>query len=349
MSGSGPTSMSSADEASRQSTGSRETDSRDDADADLPSLSVVIATRNRPAVLDACLDASARQDYPALELIVIDSAPRIAADEVSVRRGARYRRLDLPGASRARNHGARMAGGEVVLFLDDDAVPQPGCFRMIVSGFRDARIMVVTGRTVLAAQDARTDAAFEASGGFDPGPTGRVVDAATPGWFELVNFGGLGAGAVMAFRRVAFDRWPGFDERLGRGAPQDCNEEPCAYLAMVEQGYRVAYVPEAVVTHPGPASLEDLRCRHLHDAAWASAYMCLLLLERPRHRKAVMAYALGALRGTQRSWRARPARARHRVVPRWQERIAWLLGPALYLRMRLIVALRGTGPSWASR
>ena len=41
-----------------------------------------------------------------------------------------------------------------------------------------------------------------------------VVDRGSPQWFEIVNFGGIGTGMNMAFRRRAFDIWPGFHERL---------------------------------------------------------------------------------------------------------------------------------------
>jgi len=310
----------------------------------LPTLSVVVATRDRPDVLSACLEAARQQQYPGLDLVVVDSAPRRAtAREVASRFDAQYVHVARPDASRARNVGARTATGSLILFLDDDAVPAPDCFRAIVEGFRDTRVMAVTGRTLLAAGDAQVDDAFTASGAFDPGPTGRVIDESTPGWFEMVNFGGLGAGAVMAFRRAAFEFWPGFDERLGRGAPQDCNEEPHAYLALVERGYRVSYVPKAMVYHPGPSTFQELRRRHVRDAAWAAAYMSLLLVERPAYRGAVLRYAWEALWGRRRAWRPKPAVARHASVPRWQERVAWSVGPLLYLRMRLRVAISRLG------
>jgi hypothetical protein len=52
-----------------------------------------------------------------------------------------------------------------------------------------------------------------------------VVDRQTPAWFERANFGGIGDGGNMAFRRYAFAVWPGFDVRLGRGALLHGGEE----------------------------------------------------------------------------------------------------------------------------
>jgi len=305
-----------------------------------PTVSVVVSTRDRPQALAACLDAVAGQEYPGLELVVVDSAPTAAtAEEVTRARGCRHLRLDRPGLSRARNAGARAATGEVVVFLDDDILLEPGCLDALVAEFDDARVTVVTGRILLHGGDAAARTAFESFGGFDPGEQRRVVDRDSPGWFEHTNFGGLGTGAVIALRRSVLQSWPGFDERLGRGAAQDGGEELHAYFALVRLGHRVVYTPRAVALHPAPASVGELRRRVLAGASSGAAYMTLLLCEFPGYRRDVLRYACEALRGTRRAWRPRPATARHRLVPRWREAWAWLAGPLRYARMRVM-----TGP-----
>ena len=67
-----------------------------------------------------------------------------------------------------------------------------------------------------------------------------VFDRETPFWFERANFGGIGDGGNMAFRRCVFDIWPGFDERLGRGAVIDGGEEHYAFFSLLDRGYRIA-------------------------------------------------------------------------------------------------------------
>jgi len=300
-----------------------------------PTCTVVVSTRDRPDVLAGCLQAVRRQDYPGLGIVVVDSAPeRIDAREMAEQFGASYVRNELPGLSRARNRGARAAQGDVVVFLDDDVQVEPGCIAALADEFADERTMAVSGRVLMCGGGEEARAAFEAFGGFDPGPERRTIDRETPGWFELVNFGGLGTGAMLAIRRAAFETWPGFDERLGRGAPQDCSEELHAYFTLTEAGQRVVYSPCAVALHPAPASLEELRERVLNGAAGATAYMTLLVVEHPRYRRKVLGYAWQALRGKRRNWRPRPATDRYTVVPRWRERLAWLRGPILYARMR---------------
>ena len=307
--------------------------------AGLPSCTVVISTRDRPDSLASCLQAVQQQEFPGLDIVVVDSAPQRAdASAVAREFGARYLHLNRPGLSRARNSGAREAMSEIVVFLDDDVHVEHGCLAALASEFSDQRTMAVSGRVLMSGGDDDAREAFEAFGGFDPGPDRRAIDRGTPGWFELVNFGGLGTGAMLAIRRAAFVTWPGFDERLGRGAPQDCSEELHAYFSLVERGHRVVYTPRAVARHPAPVSPLELRSRVLTGASGASAYMTLLLFEHPQYRGQVLRYASQALGGTRREWRPRPAEARHAVVPRWRERLAWLQGPLLYARMRLQVA-----------
>ena len=276
-----------------------------------------------------------RQDYPRLEVVVVDSAPeRIDAKGMADQYGASYVRTELAGLSRARNRGAREARGDVVVFLDDDVRVEPGCIAALAEEFADERTMAVSGRVLMSGGGDDARVAFEAFGGFDPGSERRAIDRESPDWFELVNFGGLGTGAMLAIRRIAFEAWPGFDERLGRGAPQDCSEELHAYFTLAERGYRVVYSPRAVAVHPAPASLAELHERVLNGAAGATAYMVLLIVEYPRYRRRVFRYAWQALRGKRRDWRPRPTNARHAVVPRWRDRLAWLRGPILYARMR---------------
>lgn len=89
-------------------------------------LSVVIPTRNRAPVLARCLDALPGQG--ADEVVVVDDAstddtPAVLAERAWVRP---VRRERPGGRSGAKNTGIEAATGELVLFLDDDAIPQPG-------------------------------------------------------------------------------------------------------------------------------------------------------------------------------------------------------------------------------
>ena len=90
----------------------------------LPSVTVLIAARPGQADIKA-VTASRALDYPPGKLDII------------VARGTQ--------PSVQRNAGMKVAGGELIYFLDDDSVPQPGNLLRAVSHFADARVKMVGG------------------------------------------------------------------------------------------------------------------------------------------------------------------------------------------------------------
>lgn len=96
-----------------------------------PSVSVVIATRNRPELLERALKSIADQTLKECEVIIVDDgSTRAVQDEYDCilrRFDSRFRLLtpSAPGASGtspaiARNRGLKEARGEFVAFMDDD-------------------------------------------------------------------------------------------------------------------------------------------------------------------------------------------------------------------------------------
>ena len=298
---------------------------------------MVICTRNRPEDLSQCLEAVKRLSYPRFEVLVVDNAP---ADErarvVAGRWGARYTVEPAVGLSRARNRGARECGTEIVAYLDDDSIPEPDWLGAVVREFEDSQVMVVTGQTLPLRVETEAERLFELLGGFDTGSQERrVLDRECPEWFEVASFGGIGNGGNMAFRRSAFDLWPGFDERLGAGTWLPGGEEHHAFFGLIDRGYRVVYTPLAVVRHPYPRSLPELHTRYLKSLSTATGYMTLLFFEEARFRWATLKYVAQALRGVRRPWRTQPSVPRPRIAPAWRKLIASLSGPLLYVRTRL--------------
>lgn len=299
-----------------------------------PACTVVVCTRNRPKELERCLEGVAGLLYPRFEVLVVDSGPvDNQTREVATKRNLRYMAEPMPGQNRARNRGARATDAEIVAYLDDDAVPEPQWISALVEEFRDPQVMVVTGRILPLRVETEAERLFAALGGFDVGDQKRrVLDRRTPRWFEIANFGGIGNGSSMAFRRSAFEKWPGFDERLGPGTGGPGGDEHYAFFSLVKVGYRVVHTPKAVVRHPYPRSLPELRARYLKALAAATGYMTFLFFEEPRFRWATVKYVAQALRGARRPWR-KPAPARlPRVVSGWRKLIACLSGPLLYGR-----------------
>jgi glycosyltransferase involved in cell wall biosynthesis len=96
-----------------------------------PLVSVIVATRNRPAELRQCLAAIADQDHSTIEVLVVDDGSTISTREAyrdlcpalgDRLRWVLFEHPDTPGTgpSAARNRGLRAATGEFVAFCDDD-------------------------------------------------------------------------------------------------------------------------------------------------------------------------------------------------------------------------------------
>jgi glycosyltransferase involved in cell wall biosynthesis len=95
----------------------------------VPIISVIVATRNRKAVLGNFLEALRRlPSRPTWELIVVDNGSTDGTDQLLLSASKELPIVciceRLPGKSRSLNRGLAVAKGEFLLFTDDDVVPE---------------------------------------------------------------------------------------------------------------------------------------------------------------------------------------------------------------------------------
>ncbi|MBA2260726.1 MAG: glycosyltransferase [Acidobacteria bacterium] len=249
-----------------------------------PSCTVIICTRDRAHELESCLTAVTQLSYPRFSVLVVDSASRgDATRDMAQRFNVGYLRLAAPGLSYARNQGARASSSEFVAYLDDDAVPCPGWLSALLSGFSEACVDAVTGRIMPLRVESEAEQMSASTDRFLRRNDRVIFDRSLPNWFEVASFGDIGRGGNMAFRRSVFDSWNGFDERLGRGAPLVGGEELYAFSQLISGGSAIVYVPTAIVRHPYPASIKDLRSRRYQSIQSAAAYFAMLIAEERKH------------------------------------------------------------------
>lgn len=298
-----------------------------------PRVSVVVCTRNRPAMLDRTLTGVARCNFRILETIVIDNASdALNIREIVQKHDALYGLEPRIGVSIARNTGLRSATSEIIACIDDDAYPDRDWLTKLLPEFDDPTVAAVVGRT-LTGEAADPDVTLQARmADLDGGPHRRVVGPDTPNWFEITNFGGLGAGANMAFRRSAIDSWGGFDERIGYGTAMPGLEEHNAFFRIVRAGHHIVYTPDAVVYHPITHDPGEARRRLVTRIRSSAAYALLLFTEYPEHRSTLLRYAVDGLRRRPRMWRNTGVAAERLSL--WQLATAALYAPLLYLRAR---------------
>jgi cellulose synthase/poly-beta-1,6-N-acetylglucosamine synthase-like glycosyltransferase len=107
---------------------------RDPAPGAAPRVSIVVPAYNRPDQLAQCLGAlaGAAADDSA-EVIVVDDASPEDLSRAARQAGARLVRLaENRGPAGARNHGARLAAGDILFFVDADVVVRPDAVARVV-------------------------------------------------------------------------------------------------------------------------------------------------------------------------------------------------------------------------
>ena len=105
----------------------------------LPGVSVIIPAYNAGDDLDRCLEAVLKSDCALVECIVVDDASTEASTaEIARRHGATLVTMDEQGGpGKARNRGAELARGDVLMFTDADVVLHPDAIGIAARALRD--------------------------------------------------------------------------------------------------------------------------------------------------------------------------------------------------------------------
>jgi len=250
------------------------------------SVSIVIPTRNRSAILARCLaalPAGARGLDPP-ELIVVDDCssdptPQIV-EEFARSSGwsTRFLRQEHPrGANAARNRGMRIAKGQIIVMIDDDAIAFDGWLAQLLKGLSQD-FPVVTGAIRLTIEGPILGKHREEVSAF----FSEVLTAPT----------GLDSATVPVACNMAAFRWvfdvASFDEIVRPPA------EECDWLRRT--GVTARFVPEAMVWHY--KTPEEIRLRRVLRLAWFRGseggwWIRVCVKTRARERVSMAVHSLG--------------------------------------------------------
>ncbi len=227
---------------------------RRSAGAARPTVSVLINTLNRRDHLERTLLALRDQSYAAFEVVVVDG-PSIDGTSEMLQRFAGTARVDRCTEANlgvSRNRGVALAAGEIVAFIDDDAIPPTDWLERLVEPYLDDADLAAVGGTVFDVPNGRIDWSLctcdrLGSPVLDTkGPVDRYLGRGADPFVYL-------AGCNMSFRRTALDAIGGFNSLLAYGYD---DVEVCGRL--VDQGMRLALVEDAVVRHErAPSAVRD--------------------------------------------------------------------------------------------
>ena len=212
-----------------------------------PTASVVVPTFDRlsdlqrvvQAVSDQILDLSS-----PCEIVVVDDGSSDGTGEWLDNRASDFAltviHQDNAGPARARNRGVEASKGEVVLFLGDDTVPQPGWLRAHLEAHRiedSGRPMAVLGYTAFPAEEdspfLRWINEYGAQFGY------ALIEDPTDVPFNFFYTSNI------SLPRQVFERLGGFREDFPAAAWEDIE---FAYRA-VESGMFLRYLPRARTIH----------------------------------------------------------------------------------------------------
>jgi GT2 family glycosyltransferase len=263
-----------------------------------PRISIAVCTRDRPGLLARALETLARQAPAPDEILVVDNAPTDGATRQLVLDrfpDVRYVLEPVPGLDYARNRALGEAVGDVVAFIDDDAVAAPDWAEALRRNFTDPRVAVCTGRIEPLSTETEGQRLFEANGGFSRG-LARIrlpEDAGRPLHGRLAPLIAwaisVGCGCSYAVRRDTARALGGFDEAmdlvLSGGGDHDL------LWRALQHGSHVVYEPEALAWHEHRRELSAVHAQIVghQRAVLATLVKHLLHPEGPR-RASLLAY-----------------------------------------------------------
>lgn len=202
------------------------------ADAEWPSISVVICSFNGARTIRDTLKALEGLDYPNFEVILVDDGSSDGTAAIGNEYGARVISTENRGLSSARNTGCEAATGEIVAYIDDDAYPDPQWLRYLAYRLRDSAFVGAGGPNLAPAGDGLIAECV----GHAPGGPLHVLLSDT----EAEHI----PGCNMAFRRTALETVGGFDP-IYRAAGDDVD----LCWRLMEQGGKIGFHAGAVVWH----------------------------------------------------------------------------------------------------
>lgn len=197
-------------------------------------ISVVIATLNRPVLLDRCLAALSAQTVPrrSYEVVVVDDGPHEATEAVVRGWSRRSPGFDVVyrcsnqahGPAAARNVGWRAGRSPIIAFTDDDCIPEPDWLAAGLQAFSRADVGAVSGRILVPLPFKPTDWERNVAG-LERAPC---------------------ATANCFYRKAILEALGGFDERFTEAWREDSDLQ----FRALAQGVTIVQEPQALVLHP---------------------------------------------------------------------------------------------------
>lgn len=213
-------------------------------------MSVVINTLNRRTSLERTLESLRYLRYPNFEVICVNGPSNDGTDELLEQWQGKIKIAKCPEANLAvsRNIGIRHAAGDIVCFLDDDAVPEPGWLSALTLAYENPNVAAAGGYirdhtgTAYQAKHLVCDR-YADSFTYDP----KLHSSASPLFYTVLT------GTNCSFRRDALTAIGGFDEIYAYFL-----DETDVLIRLSDAGYAIACIEGAEIYHKyAPSDMRD--------------------------------------------------------------------------------------------
>lgn len=191
-----------------------------------PLISIIICTKDKPDLLNNCLKSIfTLTNYPNFEIIVIDNNSHLLETKELLKNWQkfepqrfRFEKLDIPfNYSKLNNIGARMAAGQILLFLNNDIeVLSPSWIIEMASHTQNSQTAAVSAMLVYPNKTIQHAGVVLGIGGWaghshkgfpmnSPGYAGRLLVSS--------NYSAV-TGACLMINKELFFKLGGFEEKL---------------------------------------------------------------------------------------------------------------------------------------
>jgi len=216
-----------------------------------PQISVVICTHNRAQYLGTAIDSLIEQDFLDFEVVVVDNGSSDRTREVVEERlpNSRLRYVYEPvlGLNVARNTGVRETQAPIIAYLDDDAIATPQWISVIHAAYQSNERLGVAGGKInllwppgVSPPRWLSPGMAENLGAYDLGESLIYID----------NPGLTPRGLNYSIRRTVYEQVGGFDVKLDRSGKNLLSNGDLYMTELVlQKGWQVAYLPDAIVSH----------------------------------------------------------------------------------------------------
>ncbi|NKX16979.1 glycosyltransferase [Ochrobactrum pseudogrignonense] len=210
-----------------------------------PSVSIVINTLNRSSVLEKTLQSLVWLRYRGdFEVVVVNGPSIDNTQEVLSRWRDKVRIADCPTAnlSMSRNIGISMARGDIIAFLDDDAIPEPEWLEQLTAAYSDPSVGAAGGFVYdhTGYNFQYKYCTVDRFGNADLSAISATPQYSFPKSYNIPHL----LGCNSSFRRNVLLHIGGFDEEY-----EYFLDETDLCIRIVDAGYLITQLPNAYVHH----------------------------------------------------------------------------------------------------